>query len=225
MSQTTYGLVNAPSNTSTADGTNQPFLQGKQNELIVSALHGKYYTQAYRGNLFWGSTAVSGQTLSIVTATTNTCLILWNPQGSGKNVSLANITIGPSIAASTADAYGYGILLNAGAGIGTGAPFSAFTPITATRGGGPISITGQGASAALLGSAATLTTASTFYRTLGAGVGTGAVSAQWVSPIIREDFDGTCIIPPGTAFFVGTTIVTSGQTGTAVSCVWEEVPL
>ena len=122
-----FGQVGAPSTTSASDGSNLPALQGKQGDLVVSELHGKYYTQSYRGNSYWGSTAAAGVTLTIVTATTNVGLILWNPQGSGKNAALIATTITPTTAMTTAAGYGYGIVLNAGAGVATGAPFSAFT--------------------------------------------------------------------------------------------------
>ena len=56
------GIVNAPANASIADGSQPIALMGKSAELIVAELHGKYYTQAYRNNLFNGSTAIAGVT-------------------------------------------------------------------------------------------------------------------------------------------------------------------
>ena len=47
-----YGLVGAPSNVSAADGTNAQILQGKAGEQVVTELHGKWYTSAYRGRVF-----------------------------------------------------------------------------------------------------------------------------------------------------------------------------
>lgn len=220
-----YGAVGAPSNTSAADSTNLPILQGKQTEMITSELHGKYYTQTYRGNTFWAATALAGLTLSIVTATTNTCFAIWNPQGSGKNLSLMSVTITPTTAMTTASGYGYGFLLNAGAAIGTAAPISAITLITATRGPGLLNNSGVGTSVAIVAGAMTLTSASLAMRGMGGSAGTGAITAPAQQPTIREDFDGTMIIPPGTVFFVGTTVASSGQTATGVSAVWEETPL
>lgn len=220
-----YGIVNPPSNISAADGTNLPILQGKAGEQMVSELHGKYYNQAYRGNVYWGSTALAGVTLPILSSTSPT-FVLWNLQGSGKNLSLIRCQITPTTAMTTASGYGYAFVPNAGAAIGTAAPFSAFTQITATRGPCLVPATaGQGNSAALLASAATLTTAATQFRSNGMSSGTGAITVPASQPVLSEDFDGTLILPPGTAMIVGTTIVTSGQTATGVTLIWEEVPI
>src|SRR5437870_7298434 len=89
----TLGLVQAPTNVSATDGNNYVFLQGKQAEAIVSELHGKYYTQAYRGNVFWGSTASAGVLVPIA-STTGPTFGLWNPAGSGKNAAIVRYTAG-----------------------------------------------------------------------------------------------------------------------------------
>jgi hypothetical protein len=219
------GVVGAPSSTSAPDGSALPILQGKQSEAMVSELHGKYYTQTYRGNLFWAATAFAGVTLTIATGTSPT-FVLWNPQGSGKNAVLVSIIITPTTAMTTASGYGYGFLINTGASLATAAPFSAFTQITATRGNGLLGQpAGQNASVLLVASAATLTTGATAMRAMGASAGTGAITAPAQQPIMREDFDGTLILQPGSAMVVGTTIATSGQTATHVTAVWYEAPL
>ena len=51
------GIVNPPANLSVNDGLSPVVLQGKTAELLVGALHAKYYSQAYRGVAFLGSTA------------------------------------------------------------------------------------------------------------------------------------------------------------------------
>jgi hypothetical protein len=219
-----FGLVQAPSNISLADGTNNAVLQGKQGDQIVSELHGKYYTQAYRGNVYWGSTALAGVTLPILSSTSPT-FVLWN-QSTTKNLSLIRIQITPTTAMTTASGYGYAFLPNAGSAVGTAAPVSAVTPITATR--GPVlipNVAGQGLSGAVVASAATLTSAATIFRNNGMSAGTGAITAPATQPILQEDFDGTLIIPPLCLMIVGTTITTSGQSATGVTAIWEEVPI
>ncbi len=219
------GTVGAPSNTSAGDGASLPLLQGKQAEAVVVELHGKYYTQAYRNNTYWASTAAAGLTLSAVTNTASTDFILWNPQGSGKNCVLIRALIGVSTAATAGSNFAYGVLQNAGSGVATAAPFSVFTQITATRGGGNLGLGfGQGSSVALIGSAATLTAAAVYMRTTGAAFGTGAITVPNNMPTLVEDFDGLIIVPPGVAFFIGTPIA-GGQTATNVALHWEETPL
>jgi len=83
-----------------SDGvTTQPLRQGKTAELIVSELHGRFYEQAYRGNLFSGGLAAL-TSISNVTFTTGTlgatCTPIagvWNPLGSGKNLSILQATL------------------------------------------------------------------------------------------------------------------------------------
>src|SRR5882672_696976 len=99
-----YGQVGAPSNVSAADGSNLPALQGQQGEIITSELHGKYYTQNKRGNVFYASTAGAGVTVSIFSNASFTGLAVWNPQGSGKNLSMIRSVVGCNGAAATAEA-------------------------------------------------------------------------------------------------------------------------
>lgn len=216
-----FGGVNAPSTTSAADGSNQPFLQGKQSEIIQAKLHGDAYTQTYRSNVFWGSSAVTGLITTIFSNTTYVGLLLWNPQGSGKNLVPIRAAQGRILAATTVAAWGHSYLANAGAGLGT--PVSGFTSITATR--GPANnpgITGQGASVALLGGGATLGTAFTWGRANGFSEGTNTTAV--VDQVLVEDFGGNLIIPPGTVF--APFAASAAQGGTWLpSIVWEETPL
>lgn len=218
-----YGLVGAPSTVSAADGINVPVLQGKQGDQLVSELNGKYYTDAYRSNVYWASAAATGIVTTIFSNTTYVGLLLWNPQGSGKNLVPIRAMQGRILAATTVCAFGHSFLLNAGAGVGTAAPLSAFTAITATRGAANNpGLTGQGNSVALVGGGATFTTALAWGRANGLAVGT-ETTAIVEQPFI-EDFDGTLIIPPGTLMAVFA--ATAAQGGTWVpSITWAEKPL
>lgn len=218
-----YGAVGAPSTTSAADSTNLPVLQGKQSELIVNELHGKYYTSAYRSNVFWASAAVTGIITTAFSNGTYVGLLLWNPQGSGKNLVPIRATQGRILAATTVCAFGHSYLLNAGSGVATAAPISAFTAITATR--GPANnpgLTGQGSSVALVGGGATFTTALAWGRANGFAAGTETTAI--VEQAYVEDFDGNLIIPPGTLMAVFA--ASAAQGGTWVpSVLWEEIPV
>jgi len=220
-----FGQVGAPSSSSASDGSNLPALQGKQGDIIVSELHGKYFTQNYRGNLYYGASAAAGLALSIFSNTTFVGLMLWNPQGSGKLLSVVRYMVGVNAIGTTALAsFGYAFLLNAGAGVATAAPISAFTAITATRGAcnNPAS-QAQGQSVALLGGGATLTTAMTWGRNSSFGSGTGAATVSTLNSGGIEEFDGAMIVPPGTVLAF-TSAVLDGGTYTQ-SAIWEELPL
>lgn len=216
-----FGTVAAPSATSAPDNTNTNLLQGKQSELIQAKLHGDAYTQSYRGNVFWGSAAATGIVTTIFSNTTYVGLLLWNPQGSGKNLVPIRAIQGRILAATTVAAWGHSYLANAGAGLGTAV--SAFTAITATRGmANNPGVTGQGSSVALLGGGATLGTAFAWGRSNGFSEGTNTTAV--VDQVLVEDFGGNLIIPPGTVF--APFAASAAQGGTWLpSIVWEETPL
>src|ERR1700731_1785026 len=195
-----FGQVGAPGNTSSPDGSNLPILQGKANEAIVAELHGKYYTQNYRNNLYYASTAAAGVTVSIFSNASYTGLALWN-QSSGaaaRNMSIVRTLWAPQTVNTAVAGLGYAWLQNAGTAIATAAPVSAVTAITATRGLANTAVTsGQGSSVALAVSAATLTTAMGWGRFSGGAVATGAITVQTSLGVIIEEFDGTMIVGPG----------------------------
>ena len=220
--------VQAPSNVSATDGNIYTQLGGKAAEGIVAELHGKYYTQNYRGNCFMVSTVGAGLAIPII-STTSPTLCLWNPLGSGKNavllrVSLANTNNGTVSAGAIfllAD-------FNAGNSIATGSCFTAFSQaalgtnlFNCNLGGGAISVMKSAATATV-----TLTAASTaVVATLGSsGVGTvvGLVAAQ-SAPAIVYDFDGSLIVPPGVAVHLAAGAA-SGALFTQ-TLLWEEVPV
>ena len=215
--------VGPASAVSYGDGSTPAQLGGKQGDGIVSQLHGKYYTQASRGNVFYAGTAVGGLAFTIFSNATFVGLLLWNPQGSGKNLVPLKVNVAPTTNAATAAAgWGYAWINNAGSAVATAAVASAFTAVTATRGSVVCGPAGQGSSVARVGSGATFTTALLWGRAAAFGTSTGAVTTQ-LSVNLTEDFDGMTIIPPGTIFALTTSIL-SGITAPA-SIVWEEVPL
>ena len=86
------GIITAPSNDSVPDGTASSLLQGKQGELLDARLHGDWYTQAYRGNLFWFTNAAAGTTIPIQASGLSSTFTLLNPASSGKNYELVRYT-------------------------------------------------------------------------------------------------------------------------------------
>src|ERR1700730_7015850 len=116
---------NIPS--SSLPDTAQPIqLAGKAGEGIVSELHGKYYTKAYRGNVFIYATAPAGVAPPAYNATAQTFGI-WNPAGSGKNISIIKLCIGLVTVGVVTDHFCWSFVTNAGSQIATGATISAAT--------------------------------------------------------------------------------------------------
>ena len=219
-----FGLTNPPSTSSATDGTTNPVLLGQQGDMLVSELHGKYYNQTKRGNVFFASTAATGVTISIFSNGSYTGLALWNPQGSGKNLSMIRTIWSQTTVATATAGLGYAWLVNAGSSIGTGQPLSAFSNTGVIRGSAVCGTPGQGNSVVVNAPiSATLTTAMTWGRSSPVTALIGANSTV-AGLTLFDDLDGTMIIPPGT-FWAMTTTAASGSTAWALTAVWEEVPL
>lgn len=210
-----YGAVGAPSTTSAADGSNQPLLQGKAAEAIVAELHGKWYTNAYRGNVFIGSTALAGTTMPVNANNLVSTFTLWNPLGSGKNLELISYDLG--VAGTTTAVIGSVALVGQ---VGIGATIviptsqTALTPINGLVGAGS-------AAQGRLFSAATLTGTPSVFASLGISFGTTGASPGPATA--HYEFDGKLIIPPGVLV---TTVSTAAQTQPfQQQFVWAEVPI
>ncbi len=202
------------------DSTVQTPLGGKSAESIVAELHGKYYTQTYRGNVFHGSTAAAGVVIPIYTTLTVLGISLWNPAGSGVNVVPIALLVGWTATTSALGTIGYTYTANAGNTIGATAPIVAFgtgSALSCFIGG-----TTKAPKARFTnGGTTTLVAASNWFRS--SGITTMLTTAASGGPmfIARDDFDGTCVIAPSTAIHVmGSTAVAATAT---MTLIWEEV--
>lgn len=213
--------VGVPATSSLGVGSQPGMLGGRQAEGIVAQLHGDYYTQAYNGNLFYASNAGAGASYSIFSNTTFVGLALWN-QSTSKNLVIDRVIVGLNAAAATAEgSFGYAWLPTAGYAIGTAAPISAQTLITATRGSAICGVPGQGTSVALALSGATLTTAMAWGRAAPFSSSTGAITTQIAIGGLVDEVQGSMIVPPGCFWAFTTSILNGGSfVGTVV---WEEV--
>lgn len=76
-----------------ADGANTELRQGRTGALVVSDGHGRYREPTSRGLVFIASTAVAGVAPG-TTLSTAPPMALWNPPGSGVNLSVARTSLG-----------------------------------------------------------------------------------------------------------------------------------
>lgn len=217
----TSGVVVDISTGGTADGATPQINFGRSNDVLMSEVHGKFYQQTYRGNMFYGSTATGGVVIPIASSLTPTYSI-WNPAGSGKNLVPVVALIGWTATTAALGNLVWQATTNAGSGISSTAPFVAFgtgTPVNALLGAGKASVMRLGS-----GGTTTLVAAASFYRSTGMSV-TATTAATSVAPgwVWRDDFDGTSVIPPGNAIhlFGTTAIAITAQ----VTMVWYEAPL
>lgn len=181
---------------------------GKQGDQLVSELHGRYYEQAYRGNMYSASIqAVSTTTVGL--ATTYTGLVISNPIASTVNLVLNKASVMQSVIQSVQpEAYAIAF------GINTTTDVTHTTPLTIRNN----FIGSSTASAARADISATLPTAP-FYHTFVQN--TGTATANGTGSVI--DFEGSVILPPG-GYGLWVTPAQASVAGLWFSFQWEEVP-
>lgn len=204
------------------DGVTYPINIGKAGEVLTSDVHGKYYTQTVRGQVYTGSSPAAGCVIPKYDSTTPT-FCLWNPQGNTKNFELIKISMSVTVlGTSVVDSLFLGKTSSAGSGLSATGAIVAFasTPTSIFNG-----LLDSGvASTAKFSSAGTITllaAATPFYHlpfsrdlaTTGAG-----------APVMSCDFDGTIIVPPGVAISLAATPAATSTTYN-ISLTWAEVPI
>lgn len=216
-----FGQVGAPSNTSAADGSNQPILQGKQGDANVSELHGKYYTQNYRSKLFVGSTAAGGVIPPNYSSSAQT-FGLWNQGINGQQAVLVSLDMNVlTVGTPAVSGLGIAVLVNAGTGIATGG-ISAFTSASPYR-GNLSGASGTGGNSVLFTpSSATVPATSLALQWLPLSYLSTTTSTVGLYPTLHYDFDGSIIVPSNTAIWVVANILT-GSTWN-ITLKWYEAP-
>lgn len=205
-----------------ADGvTTQPVRQGKLGDVIVTELHGRFYEQCYRGNLFSigaAQTALSANTITL-TATTTPIIGLWNPSTSTVNAVILQAavqTVGTSATAVGQGAYVWASSIGNNVITTGSAPFNRRTLSSVgsqVKGFPFVALTGLTNNLVIFdgadfgGASFTITSNTALAGTFGV-----------------QNFDGNLIVPPGGVLALLNT--TSTTTMSAASrLLWEEVPL
>lgn len=210
-----------------ADGVTCNARGGKLGDAIMSELHGRFFEQAVRGNLYGigsGATALSANTITL-TATTTPILGVWNPSTSVVNLVILQCALQVYINTLTTPV-GCGPLVWASSigntAISTGSlPFNRKTMSAAgsyAKGfPGGVALTGltnnivvfEGAD---LGNPTSLTH------------GTVTAIAPMSSTGGVQNFDGSLIVPPGGVLALLNTTSTT-TCSAAGRLLWEEVPI
>jgi hypothetical protein len=206
-------------NTLNSDNSDPYLLGGKSGQAIVSAMHGTHYTSNARGNVYIGSQAATGVALPAVVSTTQQCG-LFNPLGSGVNLSLIKLNMGFVSGTCLGMHFVLGYKTGCGASIATGS-----AGITVATLATPISARLDGKTAGGVFMSAGITTAApALLMTLGISqlVMTPATTSA-VTFDTDYEFDGTLIVPPGSAIFVAG--AAANEVGVyCISLIWEELP-
>lgn len=213
-----YGQILDVTQVTGSDSQDYPVPLGRQTEQLVSELHGKFYTWAYRGRLFWGSSASAGAAIPAAGATAITGHILWNKSGNLVNCVPVAAMFGWVATTEAPGNLQYSFLTGAGSAIATAAPISAFGTVTAQN-----AKLGGAASTASFGTTATLTSAGTLLGTLGMNHLTTTGTATFGSFSAIYLFDGTLIVPPGVALYPTASAATASTY--TQTLIWYESPV
>lgn len=204
-----------------ADGSTPPLRSGRQQDLIVSELHGKYYEQVSRGNVFhlavtWTTTVAAGNVAAAAAAAV-TNFAIWNPATNNKNISLLRLTL--SLISGTTPVGPVSYSQFSGVGVPTVA--SVGTPYNALFGNSGVPSAKYMASAggsALTGGGAIVTTGTAgFYFTAG-------TYANLAVSYAADDIDGRIVLAPGQGFVPVFAAAGTSLLG-AWGLIWEEVPI
>ncbi len=227
-----------PTSVSSTDGQ-QASRAGRQQDLIVSELHGRFYEQTFRNNVYSTGmqlTSISNATFTTATglsatlgtaATATPILGMWNPT-TATNAVILQATMSTTITALQATGCGgfvWAVFTGNTAGGITVA--SQATPVnrktllasgSSMKGLSGLALTGL-ASVGVFLQASALEGGSTYNTAL------LATAAGFITTLSAdtENFDGSLIVPPGgvLALFCATTPVAHSV---ASSLLWEEVP-
>ena len=217
------GTTFDPSSAGSPDGSSPVLNLGRANEALVAQLHGKYFTQCYRGNVFYASTTTAWRVLSLTTVTPT--YSIWNPAGSGKLCIPFVTLIGWTATNAALGEIVWMATTNAGDTITTAgvAPLSAFgtgTPLNANLGSGKVS-----AMRIATAGTTTLTAVPTFYRSTGLSMLVTVATTATAAPgwVWRDDWDGGGIIPPGNVIHLMAS--TAIAIAACVTTAYVEVPL
>jgi hypothetical protein len=216
--------------TLTDGATGIAFRQGRNGDVVVSELHGRFFEQNLRGNLYSGpnATLVNVNAATFTTATLGaTCtpiLGVWNPSNSTVNLVMLQAVLGWTITALAATGGGpYAWTASAGNGI----PSTGVAPFSRSN-----LVSGGSQARNMSGSALTGLT-NNLAIIAGSSLGGGSASnASFTATAASmqtsmqgqvENIDGAFIIPPGgvLALLATTTPVAHSALG---GLLWEEVP-
>jgi hypothetical protein len=177
---------------------------GRQGDLLVSEVHGKYYAQVARGRVF--SAVKSAGSLVLAPAGTTSGLMLYNPVGSGVNLELIEFSFVPTTATDVIA----GLSLEYGAPPTSGG--TAVTPVNMLIGGTGFTNSGLVKSGATIVAMTLLLNLPMFVQSTG-GIMPG--SALTYRP------DGALVIAPGGAINPVSTVTQSTNVD-GVGFIWAE---
>ncbi len=184
----------------------------------MTATNARYYPEVALGRVFMGSTAIGGAKPPAYNATAHV-FCLWNPAGSGKNFVPLRFNAGfvdtTGAAGNLVLAYQSGV----GSQAATGSPITAITHVA------PLNCRiGSGQASVARFAPATVTFAAATSLLCALGISETVVTATDATNLYSKasvDFDGTLIVPPGTAICVAGNIALLSNLD--MTLIWAEL--
>lgn len=190
------------------DGVSIPFRQGKNGELVVQELHGRYYEQAYRGAIFTASNAASTSSAGLATTYTGGVCVS-NPAGSTKNLVILKASVAFSVVSAAVTTAG---LISGWSQAGVVTHTTPLTPFSNLIGSQVPAVAKADQACTLVGTPAWLV------------AGFGATPQAVGAFAVLLDLEGDVVVGPGGYVATGTSIASTALSILA-SITWEEVPI
>jgi hypothetical protein len=210
--------------TAALDGTQTNLRQGRTGEIILSQAHGRYYEQTSRGQMFTltlsaTTSGIAAGNLLNAAAAASTNFAIWNPIGSGFNLSITKVMVGLISGTLATGPLYHAVIQTSNPTINTVSTNGvAYNNLV----GGKSPVARYVAVAA--GTALTGASAPVVLRTMNLTFSAAAFSAPAGANTLADLPDGDLIIPPGYGWVpqfsaAGTSVLNS------YSVTWEEIPI
>ena len=210
--------------TAALDGTQTNLRQGRTGEIILSQAHGRYYEQTSRGQLFTltlsaTTTGIAAGNILGAAAAASTNFAIWNPIGSGFNLSITKVMVGLISGTLATGPLYHAVIQTSNPTINTVSTNGvAYNNLV----GGKSPVARYVAVAA--GTALTGGSAPVVLRTMNLTFSAAAFAAAAGASTLADLPDGDLIIPPGYGWVpqfsaAGTSVLNS------YSVTWEEIPI
>ncbi len=210
------------------DGVTPNIRLGKQGDVAVSEVHGRFYEQTYRGNVYsigCTLTALSAATI-LLTSSAQPIVGIWNPSSSPVNIIPLQAMLVDELNNVTSVAPGSFVWAVSTGNTALTAGLSPFSRKTLTNSGSQAKAFALSTTSLLTGLTNNLTIVEPAEFNTASSLLTTSVAAATPTPSISgvQNFDGSFVVPPGGVLALLNT-VSSVTHSVAARLMWEEVPV
>jgi hypothetical protein len=195
------------------DGTFPPPRLGRSGEQVVTELHGRYFEQVFRGNVYTATVSAGGATAYTGGAGGTPLVAIHNPTGSGVVLVALFAAVSQRAAATAAGSMGFALFAGTSA-LPTGTTTAPRSALSWASGGSK--------ALSFLNTALTGSTALNLALPLGT-LAVGAAAAA-LGAVGLFDIAGAVIAIPGNEIAFGSTVASPTGATLDAALFWEEIP-